>query len=215
MGSTDPKLAREKLERHIEQQIPGFRIEDKRKSPLMRLLSKLLFFNKTFSTGYVTTLYPKVYVPELPWREKDHVAAIATLAHEYVHLKDRKRMWLFFNFLYLFPQNLAPFALLGAFGNSPLWYLCLLFLLPIPSPTRAWLEFRGYRMTLAVWCHFLGPNWRYGKFIDSIVEKQFSSSAYYWMFPFDRYLVKKFYLEHARRRNVPEVREVLEILENN
>ena len=215
MGFSNPEDAREKLEGHIEKQIPGFRIEDKRKSPLMRLLSKLLFFNKTFSTGYVTTLYPKVYVPELPWREKDHVAAIATLAHEYVHLKDRKRMWLFFNFLYLFPQNLGTFALLGAFGNSPLWYLCLLFLLPIPSPTRAWLEFRGYRMTLAVWAHFLGSNWRYGRFVDSIVEKQFSGSAYYWMFPFDRYLVKKFYINHAKRRNIPEIREVLEILEND
>jgi len=215
MGFPNPEVARGKLEEHIKKQIPGFRIEDKRKSPLMRLLSKLLFFNKTFSTGYVTTLYPKVYVPELPWREKDNVAAIATLAHEYVHLKDRKRMWLFFNFLYLFPQNFATFALLGAFGNSPLWYLCLLFLLPIPSPTRAWLEFRGYRMTLAVWSLFLGPDWKYGKFVDSIVEKQFSGSGYYWMFPFDRYMVQKFYVHHSRRRNIPEVKEILELLEKS
>jgi len=215
MGFTDPEVARKKLERHIEKQIPGFRIEDKRKSPLMRLLSKLLFFNKTFATGYVTTLYPKVYVPELPWREKDHVAAIATLAHEYVHLKDRKRMWLFFNFLYLFPQNLAPFALLGTFGNSPLWYLCLLFLLPIPSPTRAWLEFRGYRMTLAVWAYFLKDKLDTGRFVNSIVEKNFAGSAYYWMFPFRRYMLKKFYTYHDRRRNIPEVREVLEVLENS
>tara|TARA_R110000824_G_scaffold363457_1_gene551442 strand:- start:318 stop:965 length:648 start_codon:yes stop_codon:yes gene_type:complete len=215
MGLTNPEVAREKLEQHIEQQIPGFRIEDKRKSPLMRLLSKLLFFNKKFSTGYVTTLYPKVYVPELPWREKDHVAAIATLAHEYVHLKDRKRMWLFFNFLYLFPQNLAPFALLGALGNSPLWYLCLLFLLPIPSPTRAWLEFRGYRMTLAVWALYLKNKLDVGNFVNSIVDKNFVGSAYYWMFPFRRYLIKKFYVHHSRRRTIPEIQEILDILEND
>ena len=215
MGLTNPEVAREKLEQHIEQQIPGFRIEDKRKSPLMRLLSKLLFFNKTFSTGYVTTLYPKVYVPELPWRAKDHVAAIATLAHEYVHLKDRKRMWLFFNFLYLFPQNLSLFALLGAFGNSPLWYLCLLLLLPIPSPTRAWLEFRGYRMTLAVWAFYLKEKLDTGQFVNSIVDRNFTSSAYYWMFPFRRYLLKKFYIYHVRRRRIPEIKEVLDILENN
>ena len=215
MGFPNPKIARGKLEQHIEKQIPGFQIEDKRKSPLMRLLSKLLFFNKTFATGYVTTLYPKVYVPELPWREKDHVAAIATLAHEYVHLKDRKRMGLFFNFLYLFPQNLAPFALLGAFGNSPLWFLCLLFLLPIPSPTRAWLEFRGYRMTLAVWAHFLCRDWTPGKFIVSVVEKQFCSPSYYWMFPFEEYMVRKFHTEHAKRRNDPIVSEVLKILETD
>ncbi len=215
MSFSTPEVGREDLEQHIEKQIPGFRIEDKRKSPLMRLLSKLLFFNKTFSTGYVTTLYPKVYVPELPWREKDHVAAIATLAHEYVHLKDRKKMWLFFNFLYLFPQNLAPFALLGVFGNSPLWYLCLLFLLPIPSPTRAWLEFRGYRMTLAVWALYLGRDWDSRRFIDSIVDKQFAGSGYYWMFPFRRFMIEKFHIYHARRRNIPEIKEVLKVLEHS
>lgn len=215
MGFSSPEVAREKLEQHIKEQIPGFRIEDKRKSPLMRLLSKLLFFNKKFSTGYVTVLYPRIYVPELPWREKDHVAAIATLAHEYVHLKDRKRMWLFFNFLYMFPQNLATFALLGAFGNSPLWFLCLLFLLPIPSPTRAWLEFRGYRMTIAVWSHYLGREWSASRFTDSIIEKNFVGSAYYWMFPFRRYLYKKFYEHHAKRRSIPEIREILNIIEND
>jgi len=206
---------RERLTKHFQEQIPGFEILSKKESPLLRVLSKLLFFNKKFLTGYVTTLYPKVYVPELPWRAKDHVAAMATLAHEYVHLKDRKRMWLFFNFLYLFPQNLAPFALLGAFGNSPLWYLFLLFLLPIPSPTRAWLEFRGYRMTLAVWAHFLQDKLDTGRFVNSIVDRNFASSAYYWMFPFKRYLIKKFYAHHDKRMSIPEIREVLEVIEKD
>ena len=206
---------RESLTNYFRKQIPGFEILSKKESPLLRAISKLLFFNKKVLTGYVTTLYPKVYVPELPWREKDHVAAMATLAHEYVHLKDRKRMGLFFNFLYLFPQNLAPFALLGAFGNSPFWFLCLLFLLPIPSPTRAWLEFRGYRMTLAVWAHFLGRDWKPGKFILSIVEKQYCSSSYYWMFPFEEYMIRKFHLGHLERRNDPTISEVLKILETH
>ena len=206
---------RTKLTEYIKNQIPGFEILSKKKSLLIKIVSKLFFFNKKFLTGYVTTLYPKVYVPELPWREKDNVAAMATLAHEYVHLKDRKRMWLFFNFLYLFPQNLATFALLGAFGNSPLWYLCLLFLLPMPSPTRAWLEFRGYRMTLAVWAFYLKDKLDIGKYVNSIVDRNFAGSAYYWMFPFRRYLLKNFYNYHDRRRNVLEVQEILEILENN
>jgi len=206
---------RERLTKHFQEQIPGFEILSKKESPLIKIISKILFFNKRFLTSYVTTLYPKVYVPELPWREKDHVAAMATLAHEYVHLKDRKRMWLFFNFLYLFPQNLAPFALLGAFGNSPLWYLFLLFLLPIPSPTRTWLEFRGYRMTLAIWSHFLGSEWSPSRFIESIVERNFAGSAYYWMFPFKRYMINKFHAYHPRRRNIPEIGEVLNILEND
>ena len=206
---------RERLTKHFQKQIPGFEILSKKESPLLKIISKLLFFNKKFLTSYVTTLYPKVYVPELPWREKDHVAAMATLAHEYVHLKDRKRMWLFFNFLYLFPQNLAPFALLGVFDNNPWWFLCLLFLLPIPSPTRAWLEFRGYRMTLAIWAHFLQDKLDTGRFVNSIVDRNFAGSAYYWMFPFRRYLIKKFYTYHDRRRSIPEIQEVLEVLENS
>jgi len=185
----------------------------KKKSLLIKIVSKLFFFNKKFLTGYVTTLYPKVYVPELPWREKDNVAAMATLAHEYVHLKDRKKMWLFFNFLYLFPQNLALFSVLGFF--NPWWYMCVLFLLPIPSPTRAWLEFRGYRMTLAIWSHFLGKNWDHGKFINSIVERNFAGSAYYWMFPFERFMIRKFYKHYACRRNIPEIQEILNVLENS
>ena len=204
---------RERLTKHFQKQIPGFEILSKKESLLIKIVSKVLFFNKKFLTNYVTTLYPKVYVPELPWREKDHVAAMATLAHEYVHLKDRKRMWLFFNFLYLFPQNLALFSLLGVF--SPWWYLCLLFLLPIPSPTRAWLEFRGYRMTLAVWAHFLQDKLDTGNFVNSIVDRNFAGSAYYWMFPFKRYMIKKFYTYHDRRRSIPEIQEVLNILEND
>ena len=206
---------RERLTKYFQEQIPGFEILSKKESPLIKFVSKLLFFNKRFLTGYVTTLYPKVYVPELPWREKDHVAAMATLAHEYVHLKDRKRMWLFFNFLYLFPQNLAPFALLGVFDNNPWWFLCLLFLLPIPSPTRAWLEFRGYRMTLAVWAHFLEDKLDTGVFVNSIVDRNFAGPSYYWMFPFKRFLLRKFYYHHDIRRRSPEIREVLNILETD
>ena len=130
-----------------------------------------------------------------------------------VHLKDRKNMGLLFNFFYLFPQNLAAFALFGF--TNPWWYLCLLFLLPIPSPTRAWLEVRGYRMTIAVWDHFHKDTLSIPDFMTSIVERNFASPAYYWMFPFKGYLLRKFYAYHNRRRNIPEIQEVLDILENN
>ena len=92
------------LEQHIKSQIPKFELKDKKESRLMNFFSKILFFNKDFMTKYVTTIYPKVYVPELPWKlsnwnEGSSISAMATLAHEYVHLKDRKRMGLLFNFL--------------------------------------------------------------------------------------------------------------------
>ena len=204
---------RERLTHHIQTQIPGFEILSKKDSLLIKIVSKLFFFNKNFLTNYVTTLYPKVYVPSLPWREKDPVSAMATLAHEYVHLKDRKDMGLLFNFLYLFPQNLAAFALFGF--TNPWWYLCLLFLLPIPSPTRAWLEVRGYRMTIAVWAHFHKDSLNVPDLITSIVERNFASPAYYWMFPFKKYLIKVFRKNYANQENIPEIKEVLGVIENS
>ena len=50
---------RERLTKYFQKQIPGFEILSKKKSPLMRAISKILFFNKKFLTSYVTTLYPK------------------------------------------------------------------------------------------------------------------------------------------------------------
>ena len=184
---------KEKLERlngEIEKNIPGFAILSNRDSALMRLLSKLLFFNKGFTTQYVTVIYPKLYVPELPWYPNDPRRAFEVLAHEYVHLQDTKRMGKVFDLLYLTPQIFA-LAALGAFWNlSFLW--ALLFLLPLPSPGRAYLEFRGYRMSMAVamW-QGRNPN------IEWMV-KQFTTGAYYWMFPFKKYLTNKFQKEYNR-----------------
>ena len=70
-------------------------------------------------------------------------------------------------------------------------------------------------MTLAVWAFFLQEKLGTGKFVNSIVDRNFVGSAYYWMFPFRRYMLKKFYNYHDRRRNIPEILEVLEVLENS
>ena len=201
------------LEQYIKSQIPEFELKDKKESRLMNFFSKILFFNKDFMTKYVTTIYPKVYVPRLPFKENDPISAIATLAHEYVHLKDRKKMGFLFNFLYLFPQNLVFFSLLGIF--NPWWYLCLLCALPIPSPTRAWLEYRGYRMTMFVYEHF-GAMRNIDDFIDWIAE-HFSNSTYYWMFPAKSYIKNKLkrdiLLYGSRQKDISEVREIISILQ--
>ena len=138
-----------KLENMILDDIPKFEIVSKTTSFLMKVLSVILFFNKSFMTSYISVIYPRMYVPKLPWKENDHYSAILVLAHEWVHLSDRKRFGLLFDIGYLFPQCLAFLSLLAPF-LSVWWLLCLLFLLPIPSPTRAWLEFRGYSMTMAL-----------------------------------------------------------------
>ena len=200
---------RGRLLHHIENNIPGFKIVRKSKSDLMGFLSMLLFFNRHFLTKYVTTIYPRVYVPDSWGRSKrGHQVELSVLAHEYVHLYDRKRLGWLFNILYLSPQIFA-LGTLGAFWNV-WWLLCLFFLLPLPSPGRAWLEFRGYRMNLAIfyWTNKreCGINW---------IVKEFTSSNYYFMMPFGKYIRKKFekaFEDIKRNKLTPELMEVKSVL---
>lgn len=199
-----------KLVRHIEASIEGFCIVDKKSSLLMRLLSFILFFNKSFMTKYITMIYPKVYVPEIPWLPDSPVKRIAILAHEYVHMKDRQRMGLLFNFLYLSPQLFSLLAL-GAVWNL-WWLLALLFLLPVPSPGRAWLEFRGYRMTMAINWYLIGAE------TNTVwIENQFTKSSYYWMMPFRGFIgshISKALENIKSGENLPpEIFEIKRVLE--
>ncbi len=150
----------------------------------MKLLSVVLFFNKGFMDRYVTVLYPRIYVPSLPWNPNKPLSRISTLAHEYVHMYDRKRLGWLFNIIYLSPQLFAVFALL-AFWNV-WWLTALLFLLPLPSPGRTWAELRGYRMTIAI--HW----WLTGQHVNTVrLQRQFTTSAYYWMCPFKKFIERR------------------------
>ncbi len=203
------KQIRYELEDFIKTNISGSEIRSKKQSTMMKFLSKLMFFNKRFMIGYVTTWYPHIYVPKLPWREKNDAPAIATLAHEWVHLHDRQRLGWLFNFLYIMPQCFFIFGLL-AFWN-PWFLLFFLFLLPIPSPGRAWAEFRGYRMSIAVYY------WISGQKVDlKWIVDQFVSSNYYFMWPFRGWLMKKFQKEFEKIKNnelSPELLTIKQIIE--
>ena len=198
-----------KLENMILDDIPNFKIVSKTTSFLMKVLSVFLFFNKSFMTSYISVIYPRMYVPKLPWKENDHYSAILVLAHEWVHLSDRKRFGLLFDIGYLLPQCLAFLSLLAPF-LSVWWLLCLLFLLPIPSPTRAWLEFRGYSMTMA--CKW----WLTGNEINYYwIERQFVGQWYYFMWPFKGIVRKMFEKQMEKIKNddlSPEQRKVKEII---
>tara|TARA_Y100000034_G_scaffold86397_1_gene103598 strand:+ start:824 stop:1522 length:699 start_codon:yes stop_codon:yes gene_type:complete len=198
--------------KHIQDQIPNFKIVQKEDSFLMKTLSFFLFFNKRFMTNYITTIYPNIYVPRWWGRrsKKWNSVELETLAHEYVHLYDRKRLGWLFNVLYLSPQIFALLAF-GAIWN-PWWLLCLLFLLPLPSLGRTWLEFRAYKIGLLtrywILCSYKNKTEeKYWNFINNEgvnwVVKQFSSSAYYYMFPFENFLRKRFIksLENVRINN--------------
>jgi hypothetical protein len=188
------KEVRYRLEDFIKNSIPGSEIRSKKQSTMMKFLSKLMFFYNRFMTGYVTTWYPYIYVPKLPWKVHNDAPAIATLAHEWVHLYDRRRLGWIFNFLYIMPQCFFVFGLLAFW--SPWFLLFFLFLLPIPSPGRAWAEFRGYRMSIAVYY------WLSGQKVDlKWIVDQFVSSNYYFMWPFRGYLMKKFQKEFEKIKN--------------
>ncbi len=144
----------------------------------MRALSKLPFLPR-FSKQ-TTTIYPKIYIGD------DNKITADTLLHEYVHLADWKKIGLLFPILYLMPQIFALLAV-AAIGGNLWWLLCLLFLLPIPSPTRAYLEWRAYRAEM------IFEYVRTGQFgdIEHRIE-QFISANYYFMFPFKKYIKSKF-----------------------
>ena len=167
------------LEQCIRAEFPKFELVDKRHSTLMKVISKVLFFNPNFMTKFITVIGNKVYVPSLPWKITNPYGAIEILCHEWVHMKDAKSMKFMFKFLYLFPQIFAILAPLG-FWN-PWFFLALLCAAPIPAPWRTKLELRGYTMSMAIkwWLRKEEPNY------DWYVE-QFVGPNYYYMWPFKK-----------------------------
>jgi len=165
----------------IKKEIPTVSIKYKDEDAVQCALGKVLFFNLDYMTKYTSTFGKTVYFPSRVFVQSNYRRATKILAHEYVHLCDRRQWPGLFELLYSVPQVLALLSLLSFF--SLWWLLCLLFLLPLPGLAffRAVLEIRGYAMNMAI------NYFRYGsikqKTKDSIVE-HFTSGTYYWMFPF-------------------------------
>jgi len=179
------------LERLIADSIPGYARKSKQKSRLMRFFGFLLFFNKDFMRAYVTTVYPAVYFPD---KTKDNAAYTwPVLAHEWVHLLRAKNHPVWFVLSYFFPHWLCALSLLAVTSvwGSPWWLLNLIWLAalaPWPAPGRYYEEWLAYRMSMAA------EVWRYGamtRYSRKFYVSQFTSSAYYFMWPFKKHLEKK------------------------
>ncbi len=130
-----------------------FDIKYKDESIFMKLLGKLLFFNKNFMTHYITTIGNTVYFPDRDFIKDYDDAAIRVLAHEMVHVAQKERYGAFlYSLAYLFPQSLVIFSLLAILAViwlPFLWFLLfLVFLAPIPAPWRKKFELEGYTMSL-------------------------------------------------------------------
>lgn len=183
----------EKFHKELQAHLPGFKIAYKDESKLMKVIDKILFFNKKFMTDFTTVLGQTVYFPSKQKVEENQDSYIATLAHEYVHAKDAKRFTnVLFGFLYLVPVSLSPFMWLFAFVHWALALsLFLLFLAPLPAYWRKHFEFRGYVMSLFIRNEIFNKrNLREDvrrALLESAVDKyneHFTGPNYYFMWPF-------------------------------
>lgn len=189
---TNPKLRAMLL--LCQKEIPGFNIQFKEKSLLMKALYYCGFvwlFNPKFLTSYWTTLGKTVYAPTEAGFFANPEGSVDILAHELVHMVDRKKNgFLRHDVRYAVPQAFALLSLLSIGAIWNLWALTflvfLLALLPLPSPGRKDIEMRGYTMTMAVFY------WRYVQDPDfDWYATQFSGPAYYFMWPFHANVVKE------------------------
>jgi hypothetical protein len=174
---------------------PDLQIKYKTDSTLMKLLGKLLFFNKSFMTSYTTTVGSSVYFPSQPFVKVRPISAAIILLHELVHVKDSKKISQpIFGALYLSPQILI-FLLIPLLFVS--WKIALPFLVlaaPIPSFFRMYYEKRAYIASLYVMSK-LGKRLSFDPMLDKqkvYFENQFKGSYYYFMWPFSGGLNKDF-----------------------
>lgn len=151
-------------------------------------------FNKKIDTDFVTQTLHECWVAPmfLAYRDAD---LIMILAHETMHERDRKAWSTFAVFLlYFMPQLLAVFALLSlvAIGGNLAWLWCLgflLFLLPIPSPGRAWIELRAYRVNMLILRHVHKYSEETIRAFADSRAKSFTGMSYYLMWPFKKHIV--------------------------
>lgn len=175
----------------------GLNVQPKSSSKLMKAIGTLFSVTRIspeFMTKYITTIGDTVYVPDAMLQNQDE-NLLRVLQHESVHVYDTHRLSSpVFRFLYLFPQILAPLALLSFLAFWKVGFLwCLLFLLglaPIPAPGRYWLELRAYRTTVLA-CRLVdGRTVPQMSPVYSWIEKQFTTSLYYWTWPFAKMVEK-------------------------
>lgn len=177
----------EKLVVGAQTYFPDLKIKFKDESLLMKILSKILFFNKNFMTNYTTTIGSSVYFPSKSYLEKNERSAIVVLLHELVHLQDAKKYNnLLFGFLYLTPQILALLFFPLLFISWKIALFFLIFAFPIPSYFRMYFERRAYMASL--YCiNEMSKKMNFQPLLLSnsiFFLNQFKSSNYYFMWMF-------------------------------
>jgi len=186
-------------EKVVKPTTPEVKIYLKDDSKFMKLLNFFVGkFNKGFMTDYITTIGTNIYFPKAKLEAEDE-SATEILAHEWIHVRDEQRLKLLFRLGYLFPQILAVFALLGLFGFlfKPMFFmfLFLLFLAPLPAPFRMMFELKAFRITKLFCKHYYGITDL--KFVEDWVTELMTKNSYYYAWPFETDVRKRYSDEKA------------------
>lgn len=167
---------------------PQLTIKYKTQSWLMQILGKILFFNPSFMTEYITSFGNTVYFPSEDFVNTKFASSIIILMHELVHISDSKKYSKFlFGLSYMFPQILSLLIIPMLFFFH--WYIALiplLFLLPFPAYFRMYFEKRAYLVSL--YCIYALSGKLHYPAVLNVQEKffvsQFTGDSYYFMWPF-------------------------------
>ena len=152
----------------LREEVPGLRVVDKADDTFSKIVDvalKIVTFGgqRFFMTRYVTTIGRTLYFPD-SWRGRSAESRYVTLRHEAVHLRQFRRYGLVGTaFLYLVP--IFPMGL--AWG-------------------RARLEWEAYAETIRATAEVRGIEAARDPALHAHIIRQFTTSAYGWMWPFPR-----------------------------
>lgn len=167
--------------------IPDLEIKYKNESAFMKIIGKILFFNKDFMNHYITTIGSIIYFPSKSFLEENSTSSSIILLHEICHVYDSKKITKpLFSFLYLFPQILFLLFFPALFISWKLAILFLIFIAPFPAYFRMLFEKRAYMVSLYT-AYKLGKKMNFNYDLDHHKQyylKQFNGSSYYFMWMF-------------------------------
>jgi hypothetical protein len=184
------------MENVVWKRAPKVKLYDKSSSVLMWALYicgfMWIWMNDFFNNSH-TTIGKRVYITRTAIEKGWWESIYRVMRHEFVHILQRLKYGLLYDISYLFPQILASGALLALlaiwFSNSWLWALCALgFGAPWPAPWRKKWELEGYTQSMLTRFEL------YNDISDNYVKNialNFVTSFYYFMWPFEGYVIKK------------------------
>jgi hypothetical protein len=174
---------------NIQKIYPDVNVQFKNQSTFMQVLGKILFFNSSFMTNFVTTIGTTIYYPSQDWINTNPYSASVLLLHELVHIYDQKKeSRIVFTILYALPQLLFLLFIPLLFIVSWKFALIPLILLsPIPAYFRMYYERRAYMISMYS-CQKLNCV----QSLPSSYVAYFTGSEYYFMWPFSSGLTEEF-----------------------